>query len=202
MWFSLLSIIDVCGTCPKGTYFHQDSCISCPYGYSCPYDHVPNFHGVFPPFQSIPWVNSCPGGMYGMGENNATHIASCHPCVHGYACTKISKASEITANSTSFPHFSHQEGVVPWTWSCNPGTYPSKFNKNTATSVAKCDPCPYYHACLETEANRATGELSGIMKIWTETCPYWTYASGNNTNWSVVECLPCPEDHGCPGNST
>lgn len=209
MWwgFLLIPIVlaseQVCHqkTCPKGTYsYRQEGCIPCPYGYACPHDHVSNLHGTFPPSQFIPWVVECPYGMYGVGENNATHLASCHPCVHGYACTRVSKASEITANSTSFPHFSKQEGVVKWTLSCNKGTYPSRFTKNTATSVAKCDPCPYYHACVGSSVSLITGELTSDTKIWVEECPEWTYSVGNNTAWSVAECLPCPEDHGCPGN--
>ena len=173
------------------------TCHPCPYGYACMGQHTasPLYPYQFPSPHFIRWVTECVGGTYGVGINNGTHIATCLPCMHGYACTMISRAHTphppITGQSqfsASFPPFFEQEGVEQWKWSCQNGTYPHI--GNTATTIASCEPCPNNHECPPSRASIYTGQFLSPPTIipWTMECPVLTYALGQNTRWSSVQC--------------
>ena len=92
------------------------ACHPCPYGFACVGQHTASglYPHAFPPPHFIRWVVECLGGTHGMGVNNATHIATCLPCVHGYACTRISRSHTPPPTpgqsrfSSSFPPFFEQ----------------------------------------------------------------------------------------------
>jgi hypothetical protein len=194
--------------CPRGSYAYGNNsnsttaeCRVCPLGYACPMEHVVSYQTYrFAPPQFVPWVPLCGPGTYGLGVNNGTHVASCEPCPHGYACPVGANAQLSTmTRSAVFAPFLQQPNVTAWTIQCEEGTYPS--GENTAVGVVSCVPCPPLNHCPASNASVATGAFPfpPIITPWVLGCAAGTYPFGAEETAGCAPCgVPISAPYACP----